>query len=233
MRRSIALASVAVAAAAAAAGVLALRDTWGPAGKADPTPLAVSTPVDPSAAQHDKADGTPAGERSSPPAATAPAAKRPDEAARTAQRRLESPRSSLLPLVQPLWSELTPTQQFVLAPFADQWNTWPLAEKRAWVELADRVPRMSAEQQSRAHERIHEWAALSPDQRRLARQNYRLAQQLPKDERVAQWQQYEALTPEQKGVLRSAGTTSNTAARHAGARTALAKEAAKPIAPGP
>lgn len=232
MRRSLALASVAVA-VAAVAGVYAFRDGRGPADAVGPAPTSVSTPIDAPVAQQDNADGTPAGDRPSAPAASPPAAKRPDEAARTAQRRLETPRSSLLPLVQPLWSELTPTQQFVLAPFADQWNTWPLAEKRAWVELADRVPRMSAEQQARAHERIHEWAALSPEQRRLARQNYRLAQQLPKDERVAQWQQYEALTPEQKGVLRSAGTTSNTAARHAGARTALAKEAAKPIAPAP
>lgn len=232
MWRSIALASLAVA-AAAMAGVWALRDAQGPAGKVEPTPATVSTPIDAPSAQQDKPDSAPTGDRPNAPAANAPAAKRPDEAARAAQRRPEAPRSSLLPLVQPLWSELTPTQQFVLAPFADQWNTWPLAEKRAWVELADRVPRMSAEQQARAHERIHEWAALSPEQRRLARQNYRLAQQLPKDERVAQWQQYEALTPEQKGVLRSAGTTSNTAARHAGARTALAKEAAKPIAPTP
>ena len=85
----------------------------------------------------------------------------------------------------------------------------------------------------RSVKRIHEWAALSPEQRRMARQNYRLAQQLPADKRAEQWQQYEALTPEQKKVLRSAGSTSNTAARHAGANTALAKEAAKPIAPVP
>ena len=59
------------------------------------------------------------------------------------------------------------------------------------------------------------------------------AAKLPADKRAEQWQQYEALTPEQKKVLRSAGSTSNTAARHAGANTALAKEAAKPIAPVP
>lgn len=37
------------------------------------------------------------------------------------------------------------------------------------------------------------------------------------------------MTPEQRAVLRNAGWTSNTAARHAGARTGLAKEAAQPL----
>lgn len=138
-------------------------------------------------------------------------------------------RPSLLPLVQPLWSELTPAQQQVLAPFGDHWNTLPLEEKRAWVRLADRFPRMKPAQQAKASKRIAEWAALSPEQRRIARANYRLAKSLPKDERIAEWEQYQQMTPEQRAVLRVSGSTSNTAARHAGSRTGLAKEAAQPI----
>ncbi|GMV02860.1 MAG: DUF3106 domain-containing protein [Burkholderiaceae bacterium] len=140
-----------------------------------------------------------------------------------------APRASLLPLVRPLWSELTAAQQAVLDPFAQQWNSWSAQEKRIWVSLADRVPRMAPEARERAHQRIREWAALTPDQRRLARQNYRLAKRLPPDERQAQWERYREMTPEQRSVLRSAGWTSNTAARHAGARTGLAKEAAQPL----
>ncbi|MCO5106620.1 MAG: DUF3106 domain-containing protein [Burkholderiaceae bacterium] len=140
-----------------------------------------------------------------------------------------APRASLLPLVRPLWSELTPAQQAVLEPFSTQWNGWSAQEKRVWVSLADRVPRMAPEARERAHERIREWAALTPDQRRLARQNYRLAKRLPPDERQAQWERYQEMTPEQRSVLRTAGWTSNTAARHAGARTGLAKEAAQPL----
>jgi hypothetical protein len=37
------------------------------------------------------------------------------------------------------------------------------------------------------------------------------------------------MTPEQQKVLREAGWTSNTAARHAGAPTGLAKEASQPL----
>lgn len=139
------------------------------------------------------------------------------------------PRASLLPLVRPLWSELSSSQQSVLEPFAQQWNGWSAQEKRIWVSLADRVPRMAPAARERAHQRIREWAALTPEQRRLARQNYRLAKRLPPDERQAQWERYRELTPEQRAVLRNSGWTSNTAARHAGARTGLAKEAAQPL----
>ncbi|MEO7199558.1 MAG: DUF3106 domain-containing protein [Dokdonella sp.] len=142
-------------------------------------------------------------------------------------------RGTMLPLVQPLWSELDAVQQDVLAPFASQWNAWPAAEKQSWLALAGRVPKMECEDEARTRERISEWAALTPDQRRVARQNYRLARQLPPDERKAQWERYTQLTPEQRAVLRSSGWTSNTAARHAGAPTGLAKDAAQPFAPRP
>lgn len=139
------------------------------------------------------------------------------------------PRASLLPLVQPLWNDLSRSQQAVLEPFAEQWNSWSAQEKRVWVSLADRVPRMAPQARDRAHQRIREWAALTPEQRRLARRNYRLANRLPPDERQAQWARYQDMTPEQRSVLRTSGWTSNTAARHAGARTGLAKEAAQPL----
>ncbi|HMN84207.1 MAG TPA: DUF3106 domain-containing protein [Burkholderiaceae bacterium] len=140
------------------------------------------------------------------------------------------PRRSLLPLAQPLWSELTPRQQQLLQPFAEQWNGLPVEEKRAWKALAERFPKLSAAERSHAVKRISEWAALTPEQRKIARQNFRIAKSLPKDERVAQWEQYQALTDEQRSVLQNSGSTSNTAARHAGSRTGLAKEAAQPIA---
>jgi hypothetical protein len=138
-------------------------------------------------------------------------------------------RKSLLPLVQPLWSELSSAQQEVLKPFEPQWNALPLEEKRAWRNLAVRFPRMQPAEQAKARERIGEWAGLTPEQRRLARQNYRLAKQIPAEARKAQWESYQTLTAEQQEVLRTAGSTSNTAARHAGSRTALAKQANQPI----
>lgn len=138
-------------------------------------------------------------------------------------------RTSLLPMAQPLWSELTGHEQQALAELEPQWNSLPAAKKRSWLMLAKRLPGMPPADRERAEARIREWARLSPDQRRQARNNYRLAKSLPRDARVATWEQYQQMTPEQQAVLRQNGWTSNTAARHAGAPTGLAKEAARPI----
>ncbi len=137
---------------------------------------------------------------------------------------------SLLALAQPLWSELSAFQRETLAPLEPSWNSLPLAKKRSWLALTEKMPRMSSAERAKAQVRIREWASLSPEQRRMARNNYRLAKSLDRDERVATWESYRQMTPEQRSVLRANGWTSNTAARHAGSPTGLAKEAARPIA---
>lgn len=163
----------------------------------------------------------------------APAEPQAAPAQKHVPARLEPPsadrlRPSLLPLVQPLWSDLGAAQQQVLAPFADQWNALPITEKHAWSDLARRFPKMKPDEQKRVEKRIAEWAALTPDQRRLARANYRLAQKVGRENLLAEWANYQSMTPEQRSVLGSIGT-SNTAARHVAAQTGLAKEAAQPL----
>ncbi len=146
-----------------------------------------------------------------------------------ADRSTAAPRPSLLALAQPLWTELNPAQQAALRPFADEWNTWSAAEKRSWVSLADRLPRMDPAKREKAQQRIVEWAKITPEARRTARANYRLAKERSPDTRVSEWERYRSMTQEQQSVLRQAGSTSNTAAGHAGAPTGLAKEAAQPL----
>ena len=205
------------------------------------TPVA-ETPVAEAPVAEAPAAETPVAENAvsePPPAETAAAEARVAETAAAEARVAETPVAAIAPpppgtlrsLVHPLWNDLSELQRQVLQPFAAQWNAWPAAEKRSWIALADRVPRMKPEDQARAQRRISEWARLTPGQRQIARQNYRLARQLPPDERVAQWERYTQLTPEQQTVLRDNGWTSNTAALHAGSRTGLAKEAAQPLAP--
>ncbi len=167
--------------------------------------------------------GKPTAAPSAPPAGASPA----DPPASTVDATESRP--SLLALAQPLWIELTPAQQAALAPFAQQWNTWPAAEKRSWVGLADSLPRMDAAKREKALHRISEWAGMTPEERRIARANYRLAKERSPDTRVSEWERYRSMTQEQRTVLRQAGSTSNTAAGHAGAPTGLAKEAAQPL----
>lgn len=156
-------------------------------------------------------------------------------AASTAMAQTGSPAAStkasernLSSVVEPLWVDLTPAQQEVLKAFEPQWNTWPSNEKKVWVVLANRFPGFSPKAKARALERVREWAALTPAQRGIARQNYQLAHQRGKAEREAEWRQYQQMTPEQQKVLRSNGTISNTAARGA-PPSGLARDAAKPL----
>ena len=138
-------------------------------------------------------------------------------------------RASLVALLEPLWIDLTDTQQKALAAFEAEWNTWPTTEKKSWVALADKLPAMSRDSREKAQRRILEWANLSPEQRRIARANYRLAKERSAKQRVEEWRSYQSMTQEQRSVLRQAGSTSNTAAGHAGAATGLAKEASQPL----
>jgi len=148
----------------------------------------------------------------------------------TSESTRPATRSTLLPApVVPRWNSLSPAQQTLLEPFRDSWTTLPDAEQRAWAELALRFPRLAVDQQERAQKRIQEWAALTPPQRQMARSNYRLAKVLPPEARVQQYEAYRELSPEQRGVLRSAGSTSNTAAALASPTVGLAKNAAQPM----
>ncbi len=138
-------------------------------------------------------------------------------------------KAAAAPTDGPLWDSLGEPARNLLQPFAAQWNSWSPHERRIWVSLAAKFPKLSADKQAKVRTRIVEWADLTPEQRKLARANFRLARQLPSEERVSQWQRYESMTPEQRKVLRIGGRTSNTAAKHAGARTGLAKQAATPL----
>ena len=132
--------------------------------------------------------------------------------------------------IGPLWSALSAEERQILAPFEAQWNGWSVEEKRAWLLVVrNRYPGMSEAERLAWHRRIEQWAALSPEQRRTARLNYRLLRRMPAPEQAEEVRRFQSLTPEQRQVLESRGSTSNTAAGHAGARTGLAKQASQPI----
>lgn len=175
-------------------------------------------------------DGAAGGEAARPADESVGAGPSPGSSAAPSPSPLTAEReTSLLPLAQPLWTELTDEQQRALQPFADEWNTWPATEKRSWVALSDRLPRLDPAKREKMERRIAEWAKLKPEERRLARDAYRLAKERPADTRANEWERYRSMTQEQRSVLREAGTTSNTAAGHPGAPSGLAKEAAQPL----
>ncbi len=104
-------------------------------------------------------------------------------------------------LDKPLWKELTRPQQIALEPLSTQWDAMDGDRKLKWLEIANRFASMKPDEQSRMHERMRDWVKLTPEERRLARENYTLTKQLGKSAKSAQWEQYQQLPEEEKRKL--------------------------------
>lgn len=102
------------------------------------------------------------------------------------------------------WAHLSAAQHAALAPFASEWDTFSDERKRKWIRIAGRFAKMSPEAQKRLHERMSEWIGMTPEQRRVARENYQVSKALPPQARKNAWQAYQQLTPEQKAKLAAA-----------------------------
>ncbi|MDR8728631.1 DUF3106 domain-containing protein [Burkholderia pseudomultivorans] len=151
--------------------------------------------------------------------ATYPRFHPPAETAAVATSSAVAPASSaaaltadLAPLPLPLpaatgplsWSRLTPAQHAALAPFADQWDGFSDARKRKWLKIASRFQKMTPDAQKRLQERMTEWARMTPEQRRVARENYQSAKELSAQARERAWKAYQQLPEEQKERLAAA-----------------------------
>jgi hypothetical protein len=105
---------------------------------------------------------------------------------------------------KPTWAELTPPQQQALAPLTGTWRVLGEAHKRKWLALSENFATMPPAEQARLHSRMTEWAALSPQQRTLARLNFAEAQKVAPTDKRAKWEAYQALPPEEKRKLAAA-----------------------------
>jgi len=104
----------------------------------------------------------------------------------------------------PTWAELSPAHQQVLAPLQPIWETFPELNRRKWERIADRYPKLKPEEQQRLHDRMTEWVTMTPQQRRLARENYQITRTLPPEKKAEAWDRYQQLPEEQKKKLAAA-----------------------------
>ena len=138
---------------------------------------------------------------------TVASAQPPAEAGKAANGATSSPAAGAAtilkpaPATKPLWSELTAEQQQALKPLVPHWNTLNTGQKRKWLALSRNFASMSADDQVTLHSRMIEWAALSNQQRAQARLNFAEVKRVPPDERKAKWEQYQALSEEEKRKL--------------------------------
>lgn len=99
------------------------------------------------------------------------------------------------------WATLTPVQQASLAPLATEWNQLNAGSRQKWLEIADRSANMPPARRALLHQRMAEWARLTPSERSEARINYRQSRQNLGGDKQAEWEAYRSLPlAEQKAL---------------------------------
>ena len=104
------------------------------------------------------------------------------------------------------WQALKPPQKQALAPLAAQWGSLTPQQQSKWLAISQNFAQLHPQEQATMHTRMADWVALSPQQRNQARFNYNTIQSLPKEDKKAKWEAYQALSAEDKRLL-SVGTT--------------------------
>ena len=95
---------------------------------------------------------------------------------------------------RPDWVELKPAQQETLAPLKEHWAELDTTRRQKWVKVANSYPKLKPDEQLRLQERMRDWARLSSEERRTAREKYLAIKKLPpakREEVKLQWQQYQ------------------------------------------
>jgi hypothetical protein len=102
---------------------------------------------------------------------------------------------------KPLWSTLTRTQQIALEPLAGEWDRMEAMRKQKWLEIANRYSSMKPDEQVRVHERMRDWLKLTPEERRVVRENYTRTKKIDPGHKTEEWEKYQQLPEEQKKKL--------------------------------
>jgi hypothetical protein len=133
----------------------------------------------------------------------APAAAQPNAASAAPRAITTSVAAPARPIVEDgvHWQKLKPAQREALKPLQQEWPGIEAARKQKWLELADRLPSMPADERARIQTRMADWARMTPNERGQARLSFQEAKQIPLPDRRSRWEAYQALPPEQKSEL--------------------------------
>lgn len=117
------------------------------------------------------------------------------------QTATSAPVANYLPSPDLVWSNLSAQKQQSLLPLQNIWSLLSEKHQRKWLALAQNFPKMSSEDQAKLHSRMVEWAALKPKDRELARLNFAETKKLSAQDRAANWEAYQALSPDERQAL--------------------------------
>ena len=101
------------------------------------------------------------------------------------------------------WKQLKTHEQRALAPLAAQWGVLTETQRSKWLAIAQHFDKLTPAEQQVMQNRMTEWVSLSPTQRNQARLNFNTVQGLSKDEKKTRWDEYQALSDEDKRKLSS------------------------------
>ena len=104
-------------------------------------------------------------------------------------------------LDKPLWATLSPAQKVALEPLVGEWDKMEGVRKQKWLDIANRFSSMKPDEQARVHEKMREWVKMTPEQRRLVRENYTRAKKIDPTQKSEQWEKYQQLPDEEKQKL--------------------------------
>lgn len=102
---------------------------------------------------------------------------------------------------KPAWKDLSPAEQQALRPLASHWGRLTEERKRKWLVISKNYPSLSPAEQVKLHRRMSEWITLSQQQRNQARQNFSEIKKLSPEQKAAEWEAYQALSPEERRKL--------------------------------
>lgn len=168
----------------------------------------------------------------------------PAPAASAAPARVAPPSAAPVAATSgPAWSALTAGQRQALAPLGSTWDSIDAPRKRKWIEVADRFPRMPADERQRVQDRMAAWAAMTPAERTRARMQFQETRSIGVEERQARWQAYQALPESERARLAQAARKPAIPQSSAASRQAVvaaptsesgsAKRNVVPATPGP
>jgi hypothetical protein len=129
----------------------------------------------------------------------------------------------------PKWAQLNSEQQKTLAPLAHDWDGFTDFRKKKWVGIAKRYPGMQPAEQQRLQTRMREWASLTTDQRRRAREGFKNFEQLPPEKKLTmrqKWEEYQRLPESEKRRLAESAAKSPPAPKVRAPRSSTAKSPA-------
>lgn len=103
------------------------------------------------------------------------------------------------------WSALNSNQQTALGPLKPIWDSLADGHRRKWIALSQNYATMSPADRETLKSRMLEWAALKPKERQVARLNFAETKKTSAEERLANWEAYQALSQDEKDALARKG----------------------------